>query len=163
MLENYRKKRKFGKSKTVTPEPKPGKIKKRNQNLIFVLQKHQAKNLHYDFRLEMGGVLKSWALPKGMPKKVNMKNLAIQTEDHPLEYAEFEGEIPKNHYGAGSVKIINQGNYQLIKGSVEKGYLQFYLRGDKLKGIYDLIKFKPKKSLKSKQEKKDLWLIFKSK
>lgn len=153
MLKKYLKKRKFDK----TPEPKPGKIKKRlDKKRIFVIQKHAARNLHYDLRLEIGGVLKSWAVPKGIPEKSGIKNLVIQTEDHPLKYAEFKGRIPKGEYGAGTVKIWDKGQFELLKGAVEKRYLQFKLAGDKLKGVYNLIKFK-------REDKKNMWLIFKAK
>ncbi len=152
MLKEYLKKRKFDK----TPEPKPAKIKKVFKKPIFVIQKHAARNLHYDLRLEIGGVLKSWAVPKGMPEKFGVKNLAIQTEDHPLEYASFEGKIPKGEYGAGIVKSWDKGNFELLEGSVGKGHLQFKLLGDKLKDVYSLIRFK-------KEDKKNMWLIFKVK
>ncbi len=159
MLKEYLKKRKFdlpageaGK----TPEPKPAERKKTVAKDIFVIQKHAAKNLHYDLRLEISGVLKSWAVPKGVPQKSGVKNLAIQTEDHPIEYADFEGKIPKGEYGAGTVKIWDKGNFELLDGAVEKGHLQFKLRGDKLKGVYNLIKFR-------KEDKKNMWLIFKTK
>ena len=150
MLEEYLKKRKFDQ----TPEPEP-KVKKDLKKKIFVVQKHRARNLHYDFRLAAMGLLKSWAVPKGIPIRADDKNLAVQTEDHPLEYADFEGEIPKGQYGAGKIEIWDKGKFKIISGSVEKGHLQFKLFGDKLKGIYNLIRFK-------KEDKKKLWLIFKS-
>ncbi len=151
MLRKYLKKRKFDK----TPEPKPTKIKK-SKKPIFVVQKHAARNLHYDLRLEIGGVLKSWAVPKGIPKKSGVKSLAIQTEDHPIEYASFEGKIPKGEYGAGTVKVWDKGSFELLEGAVEKGHLQFKLRGDKLNGGYNLIKFR-------KEDNKNMWLIFRAK
>jgi len=153
MLEEYLKKRKFNR----TPEPKPGKIsKKSRKNLIFVVQKHRTRNVHYDFRLENRGVLKSWAVPKKIPQQFNIKVLAVETENHPLEYAKFKGEIPKSEYGAGKVEIWDKGEFKIIKGAVEKGHLQFILRGDKLKGTYNLVNFK-------KEKDKNLWLLFKSK
>jgi bifunctional non-homologous end joining protein LigD len=153
MLEEYAKKRKFEK----TPEP-TGEVLKTGKNR-FVVHAHWAKNFHHDFRLEMEGVLKSWAVPKGIPEKVGKKVLAIAVEDHPIEYADFEGEIPKGLYGAGTVKIWDKGNFEIIDGSVEKGHLQIKLNGDKLKGEYNLIKFSPKK----KEKNKKMWLLFKKK
>ena len=161
MLEEYQKKRRFDK----TPEPKGKIIKTKKQR--FVVHAHQARNFHYDFRLEMGGVLKSWAVPKGIPEKIKKRALAIQVEDHPIEYAEFEGLIPKGEYGAGKVEIWDKGNFELIDGSVEKGHLQIKLKGDKLRGEYNLIRFNPKKvssgreTASDKAKRKNLWLIFK--
>ena len=99
MLEEYEKKRHFQK----TPEPSTSDFKKSSDKPIFVVQRHDARNLHYDFRLEMDGVLKSWAVPKEPPKEAGTRRLAIETEDHPLAYADFEGEIPAGEYGAGKV------------------------------------------------------------
>lgn len=147
-LEQYKRKRKL----SLTPEPKPkiGK-EKPSRNLIFVVQEHHASHLHYDFRLEMKGVLKSWAVPKGVPTS-GEKRLAIQTEDHPVEYAKFSGTIPEGLYGAGIVKIWDKGKY--IPESVHKDKIVFELRGKKLKGMYVLVKTKfSKKS----------WLLFKKK
>ncbi len=147
-LEQYKKKRKL----SMTPEPRPkiGKEKPKH-NLIFVVQEHHARNLHYDFRLEIGGVLKSWAVPKGIPLS-GEKRLAIRTEDHPIEYAKFFGTIPEGLYGAGTVKIWDKGKY--IPESVHKDKIVFELFGKKLKGKYVLIKTKfSKKS----------WLLFRKK
>lgn len=155
MLEEYAKKRKFSK----TAEPKPGTPRSGSgqaKNPIFVVQKHDAQNLHYDFRLEFDGVLKSWAVPKGIPIKFGKKVLAIQTEDHPLNYAHFSGIIPEGEYGAGKVEIWDKGSYKILDGSVEKGHLHFILHGDKLKEEYSLIKFRTEKD-------KNLWLMFKNK
>ena len=102
-LNEYRRKRKFAK----TPEPK-GRAGKQAQN-IFVIQRHAARNLHFDLRLEIDGVLKSWAVPKGPPTTPGEKKLAVHVEDHPMEYAKFEGEIPKGNYGAGQVSIWDHG------------------------------------------------------
>ena len=117
--------------------------------MIFVVQKHWATHLHYDFRLEMNGVLKSWAVPKGIPMKRGIKRLAVQTEDHPLSYANFEGVIPKGFYGAGKVKIWDKGKYKLIKKS--KDEIIFELHGKKLIGRYVLVRMKGNN-----------WLIFKT-
>jgi DNA ligase D-like protein (predicted 3'-phosphoesterase) len=115
---------------------------------IFVVQEHWATHHHFDFRLEVGGVLKSWAIPKEIPTKKGEKRLAVQVEDHDLEYANFEGEIPEGQYGAGKVKIWDKGKYKIIEENQKK--LKFRLFGKKLKGIYELINFKDKN-----------WLLFK--
>lgn len=117
---------------------------------IFVVQKHAATHLHYDLRLEMDGVLKSWAVPKEPPTKPGVRRLAIQVEDHPLDYADFEGVIPEGHYGAGRVEIWDRGTYTLKERTDDK--LVFELRGGKLKGTYCLIRFK---------RDKGNWLFFK--
>ncbi len=159
-LSVYRKKRDFSK----TAEPK-GKVKKTARKLIFVVQKHAARRLHYDFRLEVGGVLKSWAVPKGFPKTSKEKHLAIHTEDHPLEYAKFFGTIPKGEYGGGTVAIYDRGHYENInrskqgrpmtmKGAIKKGHVEVVLHGKKLKGAYVLIHFKDKNWLLIKMRKK---------
>lgn len=115
----------------------------------FVVHKHAAKRLHWDLRLEMEGVLKSWAVPKEPPKVKGMKRLAVQVEDHQLSYIDFEGVIPEGQYGAGTVKIWDRGTYQTLEK--EKGKLVFRLKGKKLKGEYCLIRFKGEKN----------WLFFK--
>ncbi|MBU0461921.1 MAG: 3'-phosphoesterase [Nanoarchaeota archaeon] len=118
---------------------------------IFVVHEHHATHLHWDFRLEMGGVLKSWAVPKEPPLKEGIKRLAIQVADHPLSYARFEGEIDEGSYGAGKVKIWDSGTYRLLDEKDHK--LVFELKGKKLKGEYVLLKFK-------KAGEKE-WLFFK--
>jgi bifunctional non-homologous end joining protein LigD len=144
-LKKYQAKRKFNK----TPEPK-GVIKKKSLSR-FVIQKHQASHLHYDFRLEIGGVLKSWAVPKGVPEKNGIKRLAVQVEDHPVEYINFSGIIPEGEYGAGAVEIYDKGKWQILEGDFKKGSLKFKLVGKKLKGEYVLVKLKDKKN----------WLVYK--
>lgn len=119
----------------------------------FVVHRHKATHLHYDLRLEMEGVLKSWALPKEPPADPGIKRLAISVEDHELGYESFEGEIPKGQYGAGKVTIWDSGTYVPIKK--EKDELIFELKGKKLKGSYCLIK------LKSKSANDKNWLFFK--
>lgn len=116
----------------------------------FVVQKHQATHLHYDFRLEMDGVLKSWALPKGPPTSFGVRRLAVRVEDHDLDYIDFEGTIPEGEYGAGTVEIWDKGTYAL-KNRTEKK-IEFTLHGTKLNGDYVLINFK-----------KNNWLLFRKK
>jgi len=133
-LAEYKEKRDF----SVTPEPK-GKEKPSGKR-IFVIQEHHARRLHYDLRLEKDGVLKSWAVPKGMPETVEEKRLAVETEDHPMEYAKFEGTIPKGQYGAGTVKIWDHGSFE-PKVWDEK-IVEFTLHGEKLKGRFVLVPLK---------------------
>ena len=132
-LTTYIKKRKFSK----TLEPK-GKVKISNKSLIFVVHKHHASHLHWDLRLEMDGVLKSWAVPKEPPITKDIKRLAVQVEAHPLEYAKFKGVIPEGNYGAGKVEIWDNGKYELKNKSANK--IEFELNGKKLNGNYILIK-----------------------
>jgi bifunctional non-homologous end joining protein LigD len=129
-LTTYRKKRNFSK----TSEPK-GKISK-SKKPIFVVQEHWASHHHFDFRLEIDKVLKSWAVPKSPPRKKGQKKLAIQVEDHPLDYAQFEGTIPEGQYGAGKVVIWDQGKLEIKEK--EKNSIKFRLFGKKLKGDYSL-------------------------
>jgi bifunctional non-homologous end joining protein LigD len=129
-LEEYKRKRRFEE----TPEPPP-KVEKKKGNR-FVVQKHEATRLHYDFRLEMEGVLKSWAVPKGMPYGVDEHRTANATEDHPLDYLSFEGTIPKGEYGGGTVMVWDIGTYDLIEGNYYKGRLHVFLDGKKLKGAW---------------------------
>lgn len=140
--KEYVKKRNF----KITPEPKGRKKTKevgRQHPLMFVVQEHHASHLHYDFRLEMNGVLKSWAIPKGPSTDPNTKRLAVEVEDHPLSYGSFEGEIPKGEYGAGQVYIWDTGIWE-PKGSaregLEKGRLEFSLKGKRLHGNWLLVK-----------------------
>ncbi|HEU4345606.1 MAG TPA: non-homologous end-joining DNA ligase [Candidatus Binatia bacterium] len=137
-LETYRQKRNFSK----TPEPPPAILRPSRQGgrKLFVIQKHAASHLHYDLRLEMGGVLKSWAVPKGPPYEVKESRLAMATEDHPMDYYRFEGTIPKGEYGGGTVMVWDTGTYELIDGNYWKGKLHVFLNGKKLKGEWVLIK-----------------------
>ena len=145
-LSTYKQKRSFNK----TPEPTGGKSKAKE--LIFVVQKHDASRLHYDFRLEMEGVLKSWAVPKGPSLDPSVKRLAMMVEDHPMDYRDFEGIIPEGNYGAGTVIVWDTGTYHPIEefpdkksqekhllGSLHKGDLKFVLKGKKLKGEFVLV------------------------
>lgn len=134
-LETYRQKRDF--SKTAEPPPVVP-ARRQGSKRRFVIQKHAASHLHYDFRLEMDGVLKSWAVPKGPPLSRETKRLAMPTEDHPLDYLSFEGSIPKGQYGGGTVMVWDIGTYELIEGNFYKGSLKFYLSGKKLKGEWIL-------------------------
>jgi bifunctional non-homologous end joining protein LigD len=131
-LGEYRRKR----DPKVTPEPF-GKGR-RNERPIFVIQRHDARRLHYDFRLERGGALASWAVPKGVPLEPGAKALAVHVEDHPLEYATFHGEIPAGQYGAGTVEIWDNGTYQLLEEK-RNGHLTFELHGSRLQGRWSLV------------------------
>src|SRR5437016_4670124 len=146
-LTLYKKKRDF----KSTSEPK-GKKKSEKEGLIFVVQKHAASRLHYDFRLEMEGVLKSWAVPKGPSLNPDNRRLAMMVEDHPFDYKDFEGTIPTGNYGAGKVIVWDAGTYRpyeemtkkeaektLLK-QLEKGHLTIILKGKKLKGEFALVK-----------------------
>jgi len=130
-LDKYQQKRQFDN----TPEPE-GQVANSTRHR-FVVHKHQARHLHYDFRLEIEGVLKSWAVPKGVPLEPGIRRLAVQVEDHPVEYIDFSGRIPEGQYGAGTVEIWDSGEFELIK--YEPDYLEFNLRGEKLSGDYALV------------------------
>ncbi len=134
-----------------TPEPKDAG--EGSEGGIYVIQRHDATHLHYDLRLEMDGVLKSWAVPKTPPTERGVKRLAVQVEDHPVEYADFEGTIPEGLYGAGTVEIWDRGEYVLRERDDSK--LVFEVKGDKLQGVYCLVRFKGK----GRGEKN--WLFFK--
>jgi bifunctional non-homologous end joining protein LigD len=141
-LKEYRTKRDF----TRSPEPKGG-AKKSASGRIFVVHKHAARRLHYDLRLEAGGTLKSWAVPKGPSYDPSEKRLAVQVEDHPIEYADFEGIIEEGQYGAGTVMVWDRGTWEPVgdwKEGLEKGHLKFDLNGKKLTGRWKLIRLKPK-------------------
>jgi bifunctional non-homologous end joining protein LigD len=164
-LAKYKQKRKFNN----TPEP-AGKEVARKGAPIFVIQKHKATQLHYDFRLEAEGVLKSWAVPKGPSLNVADKRLAMMVEDHPYDYRDFEGIIPPGNYGAGAVIVWDQGNYaalgakklsdtsRMIATGIKKGEIKFVLNGRKLKGGFALIKIKNRFGGKD-----NAWLLIKEK
>jgi len=145
-LSVYRKRRNF----TRSPEPTGNTGKKKTKRPIFVIQKHAARSLHYDFRLEIDGLLKSWAVPKGPSLNPKDRRLAIPTDDHPLEYAKFEGIIPKGLYGAGPVIVWDKGTYRNMKKKdgklvsmeecFKQGIIEIFLHGKKLKGGYALIR-----------------------
>ncbi len=152
-LSKYNQKRDFNS----TTEPKGEIIKSKNE-LIFVVQKHAASQLHYDFRLEMDGVLKSWAIPKGPSMNPEEKRLAIMVEDHPIDYKDFEGTIPEGNYGAGNVIVWDSGTYTLseeqnTEAGLASGQLSFILNGKKLKGEFALVRLKIKQ--------KNAWLLIK--
>jgi len=160
-LQQYRAKRDF--RKTPEPEARPGK---NHRQPIFVVQEHHASRLHYDFRLEADGVLKSWAVPKEPSLDSSQKRLAVHVEDHPLAYATFHGRIPEGQYGAGKVKIWDHGTYenlmahkavpQTVCEAIDSGHLEFELHGKKLKGRFALIRMHG-----GKFGKKDNWLLIK--
>jgi bifunctional non-homologous end joining protein LigD len=155
-LEEYKKKRQFDR----TPEPAGGETPAKTEN-TFVVQKHDATRLHYDFRLAIDGTLKSWAVPKGPSLNPNDKRLAVRTEDHPLEYANFEGNIPEGSYGAGEVMVWDRGTFQLEgKGSalqqLDHGEIKFSLNGEKLHGSFVIVKLK-------NSQKGNEWLMIKHK
>ncbi len=160
-LKKYRSKRQTNTSKE--PVGKKNKGKKKSL-LTFVIQKHAARRLHYDFRLELEGILKSWAIPKGPSLDPKVKRLAIEVEDHPFEYGKFEGTIPRGHYGAGKVEIWDKGTYEpknqegnpekVVKEELKKGELKFILSGKKIKGEYVLVKI-------NKDTEKNQWLLIK--
>src|SRR5947208_11411026 len=135
-LEQYRRKRDFKK----TSEPPPGPIRTRRRDLAYVVQKHDATRLHYAFRLELDGVLLSWAVTKGPSINPSDKRLAVRTEDHPISYGSFEGTIPKGQYGGGTVMLWDRGTWDPIedpRAGLKKGHLSFELHGDRLKGAWD--------------------------
>src|SRR5688572_21793411 len=159
-LKEYKRKRNF--KKTEEPE---GKAKKKSSSHIFVVQQHWATRLHYDFRLELDGVLKSWAVPKGPSMNPDDKRLAMMVEDHPYDYKDFEGTIPEGNYGAGNVIVWDNGIYQgvakngatddksLLK-SIEQGHINVILLGKKLKGEFSLVKMQGSRE-------KNAWLLIK--
>ncbi|HEU4365065.1 MAG TPA: DNA polymerase ligase N-terminal domain-containing protein, partial [Candidatus Krumholzibacteria bacterium] len=134
-LEEYQAKRTF----ESTPEPPPAAVSARSGPLLFVVQQHAARRLHYDFRIEAEGVLKSWAVPKGPSLNPADKRLAIRTEDHPIEYATFTGSIPEGNYGAGEVRMFDTGTYEIVEREGKK--LTVRLEGERVRGIYHLVHF----------------------
>jgi bifunctional non-homologous end joining protein LigD len=152
-LKSYQKKRDF----TRTREPPPTEAPSDSHGSVgrFVVQKHAASHLHYDFRLEMDGTLKSWAVPKGLPFELGVKRAAFAVEDHPLAYISFEGTIPKGQYGGGTVMVWDTGTYDLLGGDYSRGDLKLMLHGKKLVGEWHLFKIRTERG-------KDVWLVAKS-
>ena len=155
LLDDYSRKRRFDR----TPEPGPGVAPAGGNR--FYIQRHQARRLHYDLRLEMDGVLKSWAVPKGPTLDPAEKRLAVLVEDHPLEYGNFEGTIPAGNYGAGSVMVWDRGTYEVlgeksVPEQMERGDLKFRLHGEKLMGEFALVRMK-------NRGKGNEWLLLKKK
>ena len=140
-LKEYVRKRNFKK----TAEPKAGRASVRSRHR-FVIQKHAASRLHYDFRLELGGTLKSWAVPKGIPYKKGERRLAVHVEDHPVSYIDFEGTIPKGQYGGGTVMVWDAGTFEPLSETPAKdlagGKLHFVLTGNKLRGEWYLVRLR---------------------
>ncbi len=154
-LSAYRKKRDFAK----TPEPAPDGENQASSDLAFVVQKHAARSLHWDFRLEHGGVLWSWAVPKGPSMDPADRRLAVRVEDHPLAYAKFEGRIPTGEYGAGTVEIWDRGAWRPDDDPVaalDRGELKFTLHGARLTGGFVLVRLKPRP-----RQRGDNWLLIK--
>src|SRR5579885_2229684 len=142
-LEEYAAKRSFAK----TPEPPPGKVASKGGANYFCVQRHDATRLHYDFRLEIDGVLKSWAIPKGPSLDPGVRHLAAHVEDHPIDYGGFEGNIPAGNYGAGSVMLWDRGTFELLgdlpaADQLAKGDLKFRLHGEKLNGDFAIVHMK---------------------
>jgi bifunctional non-homologous end joining protein LigD len=152
-LHRYQKKRNFD----VTPEPPP-RPAANGGKLGFAIQKHWARRLHYDLRLELDGVLLSWAVPKGPSYDPKEKRIAIHVEDHPVDYAGFEGTIPEKQYGAGTVIVWDQGTWEPVgdpHAGLKEGKIVFRLHGQKLAGLWELVKIaKP-------GDKQDAWMLFK--
>src|SRR5271165_6696587 len=158
-LAEYARKRDFAR----TPEPKPPQPKPQVAGDTageFVVQKHAARRLHYDLRLELDGVLKSWAVTRGPSLTLGEKRLAVRTEDHPIEYLNFEGNIPKGEYGGGSMIVWDRGRWvpegDPVRG-LHKGHLEFTLEGKRLKGRWHLVRIRPRTG-----EKTEPWLLMKS-
>ena len=153
-LSEYRKKRDFG----VTSEPK-GAVTRATKRLSFVIQKHAARRLHYDFRLELDGTLKSWAVPKGPSLDPHVRRMAVHVEDHPLGYANFEGVIPPGQYGAGTVIVWDRGEWVPLedpRAGYRKGKLKFDLHGEKLRGRWNLVRMHGRAG-----ERQEPWLLIK--
>ena len=158
-LTVYRRKRDFAH----TPEPR-GRARKSAARLSFVIQRHAATRLHYDFRLELDGVLKSWAVPREPRPVVGEKRLAVHVEDHPLEYGGFHGVIPEGHYGAGRVEIWDRGWWEPVgdpRAEFRKGSLKFLLHGRRLRGGWALVRMRPRPDDPRDHGRKENWLLIK--
>src|SRR5437868_1567116 len=160
-LDEYRRKRSFKKTPEPAPEAPLEQKRAEAQTASFFIQRHHARRLHYDLRLEAGGVLKSWAVPKGPTLDPGEKRLAVLVEDHPIDYGSFEGTIPEGNYGAGSVTVWDRGTYELLgeesfEQQMERGDLKFTLHGHKLMGAFALARMK-------NRGKGNEWLLIKKK
>src|SRR5581483_5906587 len=157
-LQEYRRRRRFA----VTPEPRGGKTRARTRACAFVVHKHRASQLHYDFRLEWKGVLLSWAVPKGPSLDPSVKRFAVQTEDHPIEYARFEGVIPEGEYGGGTVMVWDAGTWTPevpdVDAALRKGELKCTLHGKKLRGSWVLVRTRARPGTRSDRP---TWLLIK--
>src|SRR5688572_22606044 len=163
-IKRYNEKRNF----KATPEPAGKTEKSAAKALLFVIQKHEASHLHYDFRLELDGVMKSWAVPKGPSLNPDEKRLAMHVEDHPMSYRTFEGIIPPGNYGAGTVMVWDEGTYyadpkldkkaneKLLVEGYRKGKLSFYMKGKKLRGEFSLVK------MRGRGTNDNAWLLLKT-
>jgi bifunctional non-homologous end joining protein LigD len=157
-LAEYKRKRDF--NKTAEPEGKAGP--RSNRGLRFVIQKHAASHLHFDFRLELGGVMKSWAVPKGPSYDPSIRRLAMEVEDHPIEYNTFEGTIPKGQYGGGTVMLWDRGTYEpesgggegALREGYEKGDLKFAMHGKRMLGGWVLVRIR-------REGERNQWLLIK--
>jgi bifunctional non-homologous end joining protein LigD len=156
-LTLYAEKRDF--QKTAEPKPVAARGSRQGSRRRFVIQKHAASHLHYDFRLEMHDVLKSWSIPKGPPFKQDERRLAMPTEDHPIDYLDFEGIIPRGQYGGGTVMVWDLGTYELIEGNYYQGFLRFHLNGAKLKGEWTMTRFAV---AKAETDHRDKWHLIKT-
>ncbi len=149
-IKKYAERRNFRK----TPEPGSEGTSGDSPWSVFVVQEHHASHLHFDFRLSLDGVLKSWAVPKGVPTEIRVRRLAVETEDHPLAYVDFEGEIPEGEYGAGKVIIWDKGSFELLERTENK--ILVALDGVKLKGNFALVRFA------GKEKNSKNWLIMRT-
>lgn len=163
-LTEYRRKRDFTRTAEPSgsePDARPPKPARGTKALRFVIQKHAASHLHFDFRLELDGVMKSWAVPKGPSLDTSVRRLAMEVEDHPISYNTFEGTIPKGQYGGGTVMLWDRGHYVPADGKVdslragmEKGRLDIVMLGERLKGAFTLVR-------SNREEGRPQWLLFK--
>jgi bifunctional non-homologous end joining protein LigD len=160
-LDTYRAKRDF--TQTSEPAGNANKSSRKSKGHAYLIQKHEARNLHFDFRLEMDGVLKSWAIPRGPSMDPGDKRLAVRTEDHPIEYGTFEGTIPKGQYGGGTVMLWDEGSWEPIEDPREgfkEGKLKFMVHGKRLQGGFALVRLR---SDTGRKQGKENWLLIKEK
>ncbi len=159
-LDTYRAKRDFSQTSEPSGAPKPSR---KGKGHAYLIQKHEARNLHFDFRLEHDGVLKSWAIPRGPSMDPGDKRLAVRTEDHPVEYGSFEGSIPKGQYGGGTVMLWDEGTWEPLEDPEEgfrEGKLKFVIHGKRLHGGFALVRLR---SDTGRKQGKENWLLIKEK